>query len=656
MRKYDAAVAALFIVLAIAMTWPLAPNVNRAVSDPGDPFINSWILDWDWHATRHRLSLFDANDFYPARYSLAFSENSYGIALFLFPLRAAGITPLTAHNIALLAGYAFSGFAAYLLGRHITGSVLAGIAAGVFYAFVPFRFTHASHLQHVVGGWLPLLLLALLQYARTPTWGWAAWFGAAFLFNSLTSVHTLIFGSVAIAVAVVILRPKWIPLLVATAVVVALLVPFLYPYREVFSIYGMRRGWRETMGFSAHPSDWLVSGFRTRLYLPLLANPEVNAERWLFPGALSIVVGLIGLAALRDRRRETAIAASWIILGFLGSLGLHTVFHRFLFLHVPGFRAIRVPARWAVIAYVGLAMLVALGTALLSRRQKWIAGLIAVAFVVELRAAPILWYVALPDPPPVYRWLAATKAHAIAELPMDERNSEYRYLLYSTAHHQPMVNGVSGFVPPLSRQLAAWSQQTPIPDAFLGTLQRIGVDTLIVHGDAIGPQVRPWLRDQLQSGRLQFVRRFDAGLSGDWVFAISNTPARAPAPHRDDVEAFLRGEPTFSEATFGVLESPVPGQLITRAWFQGFAFSPYGIRELNLLFNNGAVRMPLMPLPDDPSLRRTFPWYDATTHPRFGRLFDKRPPRVWHDTDVQMEIIDGHGRRTLLEDRFVLWP
>src|SRR5438105_13634647 len=90
-RDFNVRAAALFLLFAVAMTWPLARNLPTAVSYPGDPFINTWILDWDWHATLHQpLHLFEANAFYPAHDSLAFSENLYGISLLLFPLRALG--------------------------------------------------------------------------------------------------------------------------------------------------------------------------------------------------------------------------------------------------------------------------------------------------------------------------------------------------------------------------------------------------------------------------------------------------------------------------------------------------------------------------------------------------------------------------------------
>ena len=72
----------------------------------------------------------------------------------------------------------------------------------------------------------------------------------------------------------------------------------------------------------------------------------------------------------------------------------------------------------------------------------------------------------------------------------------------------------------------------------------------------------------------------------------------------------------------------------------GFAFSPYRIREVNVLVNNGAIRL------------RTALRSDG----RFFARFRSRPPDVWQHTDIQTEIIDGKGNRLLLDDRFVEWP
>ncbi|MEO6259632.1 MAG: hypothetical protein ABIP63_04750 [Thermoanaerobaculia bacterium] len=649
MGKQQGMAAAFFVALAMVMTWPLVMVLPRALAFPGDPYINTWILDWDWYATfHHPLSLFDANVFYPARYSLAYSENLFGIALLLFPLRALGAGPITAYNIALLAGFAVCGFSAFLLGRYLSGSAIAGLCAGIFYAFVPFRFTHLSHVQHVWSGTIPLMLLALLRYRDRPTWKRAAVFGAAFLFNGLVNMHWLLFGTVAIVMTIAILRPRIVPLATALLVASLLLVPFLLPYLSAAKMYGMQRGWRETKGYSARASDWLVSNFHNHVYARL-RNPSIDPERWLFPGALALVVSI---AAFRtQRRRELALSLAWIALGFFGSLGIHFVLHRYLFRHVPGFRGIRVPARWAMIAYVGLSMSIALSVAALTKRRAWIGGVIAAAFVAELWSGPIRWYMTTPDPP-VYEWIRQAKPRALLELPISRDGSDYLSMLRATRHHRPIVNGVSGYAPPDYTRIATMANESPVRPQLMPELRRIGCSHLLVHGDAVDAATRDWVRSEVTNGGLGFVRRFDGGLTGDWMFELGKVSAPSA-----ELDAWLRGDAVYSDATFGTLDYPKPGEVLGRnPLFTGFALSPYGIRQVNLLFNNGLIRVPATLRKGETSLQRYFRWYDATSHPRYDAAFSQRPAGVWPVTDVQVEIVDGRGRKTLLEDRWIEWP
>jgi hypothetical protein len=626
--------ALLFIALSVVMTWPLAPNLDRAVSDPGDPFINIWILDWDWHATLHHpLSLFDANAFHPARYSLAFSENLYGIALLLFPLRAVGVGPIAAYNVAMLAGFAFSGFAAYLLGRRLAGSFAAGIAAGIFYAFVPFRFVHIAHVQHVWGGWLPLLLLALLHYADSATRKRAALFAAVFVMNGLTNIHYLFFGALACAVTAALLIPRsaWRELLLATGVALLILAPFLVPYYEASKRYGMERTWDEVWRFSAIPSDWL----------PGVTDPE----RKLYPGALAFVAALAAIVVARREKAKLALAFLWIAIGFLGSLGLHFEFHRFLFGAVPGFKAIRVPARWAVIAYIGLAILIALVTHAVAKRNRWLAWLVPIALVVELWVAPIRWYMADPVMPEVYRWLAARdNVHAIIELPIDGIGTEYDAMLHATAHHKPMVNGVSGFAPPARVELSGLSRQVPVPDAFLDALHAARVDTVIVHGDALGDgeaAVNDWLTREVDRGRLTFVASFDSRVRGARVYRLGEGRRQAPA-----------GAPCRS--TIGALDYP-PAAFTFKAGgiFSGWAISPHGIRRVDLWFNNRRLRFPATLTPA--SLEEHCPGNSHVTRVRFLGIFNARPAGIHDQTDIQVEVTDGRGVRKVFDDRWIQW-
>src|SRR5436305_12826295 len=130
--RADIGVCILLAVLAVVLTWPLVTALDRAVIYPDDPYINTWILDWDWYATVHQpLSLFEANIFFPAHDSLAFSEHLYGIALPLMPLRIVGVSPLTAHNIGILLGFALSGIGLFVSARAAGLTRLVGLAAGV---------------------------------------------------------------------------------------------------------------------------------------------------------------------------------------------------------------------------------------------------------------------------------------------------------------------------------------------------------------------------------------------------------------------------------------------------------------------------------------------------------------------------------------------
>src|ERR1044071_6590563 len=633
MSRQHALAALLFTALAVAFTWPLVLNLDRAVAEPGDAYVNIWILDWDWYATLHQpLSLYHANMLHPARYSLAMSENLYGVAILLFPLRALGAGPITAYNIAFLLGLAFAGFGAYLLGWHLTRSFFAGVAAGIFFAFAHIAFTH---LQHVWSGWMPLMLVALLDYAERPTWKHAAVFAAFFAMNGLANIHYLLFGSFAIAVTAALVVRSWRKLAIATAIAFVILAPFLYPYAAVARLYGLERTAAESSGYSSTPSDWIHA---------VSKEPERNVA----PGTIALIIALLAIAS--RAWAKLALAAIWIAIGFAGSLGMNFEFHRFLFGAVPGFRAIRVPARWAIIAYIGIAILIALTTAMTARRVHWIAWIVPVVIAIAIWRAPIRWYMTIPQAPEVYRWIASTPG-TIAELPMGTYD-EYLYYLRSTVHHRPSVNGNAGT--PLRRKLAEQWAATPIPDDFLDTLTQAGAEHLIVHAGFLGersPVVREWLQRELDRGRLFFVRDFAGGAEGDWVFSVGSASGGRGRPPLH-LARFLFGASTCSRSLFGVLETPLPKTYNHRLTIGGWAISPNRIRSAFVYFNNRTVRYPL-PIAH---LRGSRCWfYPSAAHARYDFTFPARPPNVRRDTDVQVDVTDSAGNVWTSHNRWFRW-
>src|SRR4249920_3581455 len=94
MRRASYALAA-YTIITLVMTWPLARGLARDVAwDLGDSVLNMWILAWDCEQFRAILSghlaragtFFDANIFYPAPLTLAYSEHLIPQALQIFPV------------------------------------------------------------------------------------------------------------------------------------------------------------------------------------------------------------------------------------------------------------------------------------------------------------------------------------------------------------------------------------------------------------------------------------------------------------------------------------------------------------------------------------------------------------------------------------------
>jgi hypothetical protein len=301
----------LLIVLAFcsftsALTWPYVTRLRDAVVDTGDPYLVSWILWWDYHQTfTNPLHLFDSNTFYPLRYTLAFSEHSYGIALLFFPLYALGLKPLTVHAIALFMGFALSGYGAFRLGRTLTGSAAIGWVAGIVFAFVPYRFNMMSQVTYLFSPWIPLVFEALVLFARERSRARAVWLGCAFFMNGLTTISWFTLTLIPFALYAAILltryglwreREFWRRGAIALATALIALLPFMLPYLLVSRLYGFKRRVEEIQAESAWPIHWLSVENRNRLWNRMGEGVPEGWKFKLFPGLLPILFSVAALA------------------------------------------------------------------------------------------------------------------------------------------------------------------------------------------------------------------------------------------------------------------------------------------------------------------------------------------------------------------------
>src|SRR5207248_5885446 len=170
-RSRRASAFAVCVLLAVVHTWPLALHPGRySRNDNADAQLNEWILAWVAHELpRDPRHLFQANIFYPAPDALAFSEPLIVPALMGAPLSWAGASPVLVYNIVLIAGFALTAFATFLLLEAWTGDPLAGLLAGSAFAFNTHTLTRLAHVQGVHLYGLPLALLGIDRIVRQGT-------------------------------------------------------------------------------------------------------------------------------------------------------------------------------------------------------------------------------------------------------------------------------------------------------------------------------------------------------------------------------------------------------------------------------------------------------------------------------------------------------
>lgn len=302
-----------FCFFTALLTWPYVSRLRDAVVDPGDPYLVAWILWWDFHQTfTDPLNLFHANVFYPYRYTLAFSEHCYGIALLFFPLFALGARPLTVHAVAIFFGFALCGYGAFRLARTLTNSYGVAWVAGIIFAFVPARFSMMSHLPYLFSAWIPLLFEALVLFVRAQTTKRTIWLGVAFFMTGLTTISWLALSLVPFALTAAVLltryrlwreRVFWLRGALALGLAGLALVPFLIPYYMVSKLYGFKRRIEEVRANSAWPIHWLSAEGRNKLWNGFGSElPDSNRFR-LFPGLLPLLLSLAAILLIEPLKK-----------------------------------------------------------------------------------------------------------------------------------------------------------------------------------------------------------------------------------------------------------------------------------------------------------------------------------------------------------------
>jgi hypothetical protein len=420
-------VALAGVLLAVLTTWPLIMHLpSRIAPDIGDPVRTAWEVAWVGHAMLHSpLHLFDANAFYPHPLSLAFSDSllGYGPAAFF---GSGTVAALVRYNLLFLFAYSLCFLGAYLLARELGLNRLGAAAAGVAFAYAPYRVTEAGHLHVISSGGIALALFLLLRGYRRGSgplvlagWVVAAWqislgftLGLQFCYLLLVLALAVAWqlwragalrrpgrpdvgddassapGADAGAPAGVALPSR--RLLAITAAGLLLLGGVTAyqarPYLRVSHLYPTaKRTIREVENYSSGPAALVSASSENRVWGGVTSGARAHVhsknEDVFFPGGLILVLALVGAAGIGGspltRRLRLGLLVGVVVCSVLAmGLGLTGAGYpyRLLLDYAPGWNGVRVPGRVFMLATLFYALLAGAGAQWLQTRSRALAS------------------------------------------------------------------------------------------------------------------------------------------------------------------------------------------------------------------------------------------------------------------------------------------
>ena len=473
-------VGALFCVLAVVSTWPLA-TAGRLPGGNNDLFQNAWNL-WHWHdslAVEGRSPYSTDRLFGGSETSLAFHTHSEANALLSLPLTALG-GPAAALSILTLLGFALAGYGGWVLARELGADGSSALLAGIVLALFPQHFEQSlEHLNLASYGAMPLFLAGIVRGTRHgSTSGWLlaavgcalnalfAWHNALMILPGAIGLFAFEFVQTRASRGRV-LRGA----LLAGAATLLVVLPCAWPkLREILA--GASYFQKPPVDRGVDLAFFIIPSLQHPLWGPVM-TPLYEAHRnyravgftaYLGLGVLSMatIPWLVRRKPAHGQRlpgRSTALfwlgfAAVYLLLS-LGSelrvLGNRTgVPLPFAWLEtLPLASTLRVANRFIVPAMLALAVLAALGLQRLragSRRPvAWLLGA-ALLVLLDFQWVP---YPLRPAPNPP--WITATSTlpdGTLLNIPGGYRARAAEDMWLQTLHGRPIVGGYVSCTPP----------------------------------------------------------------------------------------------------------------------------------------------------------------------------------------------------------------
>ena len=565
------AVAGLYLLLTICMTFPLVLHMGSSVpAGAGDIWQNYWNFWWwercllDLQSPYHSQLLF-----HPSGTDVIFHTHSAFNMIVAMPVNMIW-GPGAAYNFCVLLALWLSGWGGYLLVKELTGDVRAAFLAGLVFAYFPQHIEQTlEHLNLFSTQFIPLTLLYFFRLARRGGTHNVAGLAVCFALNALCSWHLglkLILTLLPLAVLAIVRKIRPVSLVardlaIAAGVSALILLPLVFPLLA------------ETASGANYFEKRLVDRGIDAAYLftpffehPLWGNLTVDAylDRAYQASGFICYLGFIpvGLAAwaLARRKKGAGYWAFFTAATLLLALGAHPFWDGTLYEGVtlpfallqffPGMDFLKVANRFLILTSLGLAILVGYGwTALRKPSDLKFALLGGLIFLEYLWAPYPIQEVAVS---PLYSQMRNSgQTGAILDIPFNQRNRTVLNLLAQTVHGRPIADGYVSTIPlraseairtePVLRDLAGVPKlERPIDrDRLLA----LGFDTVVLHKNRA---------ESYGQRRLAEVEPSDL-LGRKWALRLGGIPDKTLRRIRTELTR-LCGEPPWEDEQITVFD------------------------------------------------------------------------------------------------------
>lgn len=521
-------------VLVLLFQYSLLLNVTKPLSLlHGDAFLVNFILS-------HYMHIIDTGNWtqwptLPMLYgfprSLFFTEFYPLHALAVWPIWKLSANIFLASNILVVLTVLFSAIAMYAYAFVMVGGIAPSLLAAIIFSLNPFLFArYPDHALVLNVGCIPLILLGFELALRRKKGIWLFVMFLALTVQLLTStLYYSVFLTVFLPLYVLLrlyqtkegmkaVRSLWTAVGVGIFFTVTWWVSSLYA--KTFTMYPLSRGLQAAQVYAAIPTDWLFTGPENILYgslkarfaaaFPSYIREGISAEHNLFPGIVPIVLFIVSFFLVRRGKHRALwwLGIFCIAFGFFLSLGpaiaispSRTIPGPYLLIRAidPLFSALRVPARFGVFTFFGLALVGALTLKELLRPYRSITRLtISILLIslilIEYANKPLSTYTISDANNDVYKVIRSRQdIKVVIDLPIGNlvdytyrqarsEEGDARYLLYALLyHHKILFNGYTGFLPAEYYRRANMLSVNFPTIAKLSDLREWGVDAIILH-------------------------------------------------------------------------------------------------------------------------------------------------------------------------------